>query len=70
MNEVRYLMSQKQLNRYTVISQLIEGNLTTQEAAERLGLSERQVKRLKKGVIEWFSCKNNRTKKNRKLQEC
>lgn len=52
MNEVRYLMSQKQLNRYTVISQLIEGNLTTQEAAERLGLSERQVKRLKKGVIE------------------
>ncbi|MGI6533540.1 MAG: helix-turn-helix domain-containing protein [Peptococcia bacterium] len=45
-------MSQKQLNRYTVISQLIEGNLTTRDAAESLGLSERQVKRLKKGVRE------------------
>lgn len=51
-NEVYYLMSQKQLNRYTVISQLIEGNLTTRDAAESLGLSERQVKRLKKGVRE------------------
>lgn len=51
-NEVYYLMSQKQLNRYTVISQLIEGNLTTREAAESLGLSERQIKRLKKGVMK------------------
>jgi transposase len=45
-------MSQKQLNRYTVLSKLIEGQVTTKEAAERLGLSERQVKRLRKGVRE------------------
>jgi transposase len=45
-------MSQKQLNRYSVISKLIDGNITTLEAAESLGLSERQIKRLKKGVIE------------------
>lgn len=41
-------MSQKQLNRYSVISRLIEGSITTLEAAESLGLSERQIKRLKK----------------------
>jgi transposase len=52
MNEVRYLMSQKLLNRYSVISRLIEGSITTLEAAESLGLSERQIKRLKKGVME------------------
>ena len=50
-NEVHYLMSQKQLNRYSVISKLIEGSITTFEAAESLDLSERQIKRLKKGVI-------------------
>jgi hypothetical protein len=38
-------MSQKQLNRYTALSKLIEGQVTTREAAERLGLSERLVKR-------------------------
>lgn len=51
-NEVHYLMSQKQLNRYVIISKLIEGNLTTSQAAESLGLSERQIKRLKKGVMK------------------
>jgi predicted transcriptional regulator len=50
-NEVNYLMSQKQLNRFNVISMAIEGKVTIREAAERLGLSERQVIRLKKGVI-------------------
>jgi len=45
-------MSQKQLNRYSVISKLIDGSLTTLEAAESLGLSERQIKRLKKGVMQ------------------
>lgn len=44
-------MSQKQLNRFNVISMAIEGKVTIREAAERLGLSERQVIRLKKGVI-------------------
>jgi len=45
-------MSQKQLNRFKVISMVIEGNLKIADAAKSLGLSERQVKRLKKGVIE------------------
>lgn len=31
---------------------LIEGQVTAKEAAEKLGLSERQVKRLRKGVGE------------------
>jgi transposase len=49
-NEVYYLMSQKQLNRYTVITKLIDGHITTKEASECLGLCERQILRLKKGV--------------------
>jgi len=49
-NEVRYLMSEKQLNRFTVISKLIDGHLTIAEAAISLGISERQIIRLKKGV--------------------
>lgn len=50
MNEVYYLMTQKQLNRYKVISMAIEGSITISEAAVSLELSERQIKRLKKGV--------------------
>lgn len=49
-NEVRYLMSQKQLNRFAVISKVIAGYLTNAEAAASLGMSERQIIRLKKGV--------------------
>lgn len=45
-------MTQKQLNRYKAISMTIEGKITIREAAESLGLSERQIKRLKKGVME------------------
>lgn len=50
--EVRYLMTQKQLNRYKVISMAIEGKLTNDEAAKVLNLSKRQIIRLKKGVKE------------------
>jgi DNA-directed RNA polymerase specialized sigma subunit len=35
-----------------VIGRVIAGDLTIREAAELLQLSERQVKRLKKGVLE------------------
>ena len=44
-------MNQKQLNRYQVISQVIEGSLSIADAAARLNISDRQVKRLKKGVL-------------------
>ena len=43
-------MSQSQLNRHAVIHQVIKGNLGLQEAATALGISKRQVLRLKKGV--------------------
>ncbi len=43
-------MSQKQLGRYVTISRLIEKQLTVKQAATSLGLSTRQILRLKKGV--------------------
>ena len=45
-------MSQKQLHRFSVISMALEAKVTVSEAAKCLGLSERQIKRLKKGVRE------------------
>ena len=44
-------MSEKQLNRYSVVSKIISGHLTIAEASANLGISERQVIRLKKGVL-------------------
>jgi transposase len=43
-------MSRREIRRYEVISKAEEGYLTVGEAAEMLSLSERQVKRLKKGA--------------------
>ena len=45
-------MSRKQLNRFDVLSKANDGFITVHEASEALGLSERQVKRLKKKVRE------------------
>ncbi len=45
-------MTQKEITRLRVINQTIDGVLTIREAAELLNLSERQVLRLKKGVVE------------------
>lgn len=50
--EVHYLLSQKQLNRYAILQQLVAGDLTLEQAAASLGLSKRQVIRLKKRFIE------------------
>ncbi|MGI6684744.1 MAG: ISNCY family transposase [Bacillota bacterium] len=59
-------MSQKQLNRFAVISKLVDGHITVAEAAASLGLCERQVKRIKKGVMEegasYLSHKNTNRK--------
>lgn len=46
-------MTQTQLNRFKVISLVIEGKATIAEAAEDLKLSTRQVIRLKQGVKEF-----------------
>jgi len=43
-------LNDKQINRYRVLSNVIEGNLKACDAAKNLNLSERQVYRLIKGV--------------------
>lgn len=48
--EVTLEMTQKQINRYHVINDSLERKVTVREAANALGLSERQVIRLRKGV--------------------
>ena len=45
-------MTQKEITRLIVINQTIDKVITVREAAELLDLSERQVIRLKKGVVE------------------
>ena len=45
-------MTQKEMTRLRVINQTIDKIITIREAAELLNLSERQVKRLKKGVLK------------------
>lgn len=45
-------MSEKQLNRHGVLQRLADGVLTISQAASSLGISERQVIRLKKGFLE------------------
>jgi len=51
MGQKRFLMSQKELQRYHVMSKILEGRMTTLEAAESLNLSKRQVFRLKAKVV-------------------
>lgn len=45
-------LSQKQLKTFKVINSFIDKSITRQQASELLGLSTRQITRLKKGVIE------------------
>ena len=52
MGEERITLSKKELKRYNVIRQWIEGYITGGEAADLLELSYRQVCRLKKRVLE------------------
>ena len=51
MREEIFNMTQKEISRLRVINQTIDRILTIREAAELLNLSERQVLRLKKGVV-------------------
>jgi len=50
--KVMYLMNQKEIKKYQVINLVISKVKTIEDAAEELNLSTRQVKRLKKGVME------------------
>ena len=45
-------MTQKQINRYHTIMNSIDGKMTVAEAASAMGISERQVTRLRNGVKE------------------
>lgn len=47
MRQETFTLSQKELQRVTVISQCVQGNLTCARAAELLALSPRHIKRLK-----------------------
>ena len=50
MKEVTLEMTQTQINRYHTIKNSLDGKLTVAEAAKTLGISERQVTRLRNGV--------------------
>lgn len=51
MGQRKFLMSQKELQRYHVMSKILEGRMSTLDAAESLNLSRRQVFRIKAKVI-------------------
>ena len=51
MKEGNIALSQKQLKTLTVINRYIHKDITRQQAADLLGLSTRQISRLKKGVL-------------------
>lgn len=51
MKEGMITLSQEQLKTLTVINRFIDRSLSRQQAAELLGLSTRQITRLKKGVL-------------------
>lgn len=50
-----FFMFQKEQERQFVISRLIEGEISVREAMQKLGLSRRQILRLKAGVLEYGS---------------
>ena len=52
MREETFNMTKQEIKKLRVIDQTIAKNITIREAAELLNLSERQVLRLKKGVLE------------------
>lgn len=52
MGQERLSLSREELKRYTVVKQVMDKKLTTQEAAQQLGISTRQVFRLKNKVLQ------------------
>ena len=51
MKEGKITLFQKQLKTFKIINSFIDKSITRQQAAELLGLSTRQITRLKKGVL-------------------
>jgi hypothetical protein len=52
MRRMKYTMSTKERTRLTVIKGTIDGSYTVKQAAWKLGMSTRWVKRLKQAVRE------------------
>jgi hypothetical protein len=48
--EDKIILTRKQMARYDTLRKAIGSVITVKEAAEAMGLSERQITRLKKGV--------------------
>src|SRR3989304_3298617 len=66
MDKVTLTMTKKDRTRLYAIRLLIDGKMAVRDAAEALGLSERQVKRLKAGVVMYgdaFIVNKNRGRK-------
>ena len=53
MKEGKITLSQEQLKTLTVINRFIDKSISRQQAAELLGLSTRQITRLKKGAVSY-----------------
>ncbi len=74
MKEGMITLSQEQLKTFTVINSFIDKSITRQQAAELLGLSTRQITRLKKGVLtsgaESLIYKNSGIKPARDSSKC
>jgi len=51
MKEGMITLSQEQLKTLTVINRFIDKSISRQQAAELIGLSTRQITRLKKGIL-------------------
>lgn len=66
MNRERIELSKREIQRSHVVAKMLEGGMTVKEAAESMGLSERQTKRLKarmKGAGELGLIHRNRGRK-------
>ena len=50
MTQERIEMSERELKRFAVLQQVIDGSRSQGQAALALGLSERQIRRLQRGV--------------------
>ena len=51
MKQERMTLSQKELDRIRIIGALVDGRMTNREAAEKLGLCQRQIIRIKKRFV-------------------
>ncbi|GAB6183596.1 hypothetical protein [Thermodesulfovibrio hydrogeniphilus] len=49
--DTRYLVTEEELKRFEVMTQVLNGSMTLRQAQEILGLSYRQLLRIKKKLV-------------------